>query len=208
VGQISRRGSDTRPLVCVGFLLAAYEILQMSHWTLDVNVSAVLWPIFLFGLGLGAVFPTVTALGVGQIRRERMGYASSLFSMMINTGAATGIALITNALTARHQLHQTRMMLPVGGSSHVITHALSSQAWLLAYNDIYRVLALVALLLAPWCMFLNNRAGAARLSGTQQSSLPADLCNVAPNAGARASAPRPPILPRRGRSRDDRASGA
>jgi DHA2 family multidrug resistance protein len=157
VGQISRRGSDTRPLVCVGFLLAAYEILQMSRWTLDANVSAVLWPIFLFGLGLGAVFPTVTALGVGQIRRERMGYASSLFSMMINTGAATGIALITNALTARHHIHQTRMMLTVDGARHVVTHALSSQAWLLAYNDIYRVLALVALLLAPWCMFLKRR---------------------------------------------------
>jgi DHA2 family multidrug resistance protein len=156
VGQLSRRGFDTRPLVCSGFVLGAYEVWQMSHWTVDVSVAAVLWPIFLFGLGLGSVFPTVTALGMGQIRRERMGFAASLFSMVINTGAATGIALITNVLTARHRLHQAQLIPLSGGANHLVTHALGSRAWLLAYNDIYRVLALVALFLAPWCMLLKQ----------------------------------------------------
>jgi MFS transporter, DHA2 family, multidrug resistance protein len=155
VGQLSRRGFDTRPLVCAGFVLGAYEVWQMSHWTLDVSVAAVLRPIFLFGLGLGSVFPTVTALGMGQIRRERMGFAASLFSMVINTGAATGIAVISNVLTARHRLHHAQLM-PKSGSANA-TYALGLLAWLLAYNDIYRVLAVVALFLAPWCMLLKHR---------------------------------------------------
>ena len=47
-------------------------------------------PIFLFGLGLGAISRCVTALGMGQISRERMGFASSLFSLIINAGTAAG----------------------------------------------------------------------------------------------------------------------
>ena len=173
VGQMSRRGIDMRPVVSAGFVLAAWEVWQMAHWGLDADESAVMLPIFLFGLGLGAVFPTITALGLGQIRRERMGFATSLFGMITNTGAAAGIALVTNALTARYDFHQGQlnaylaladawnktssmsdvswMGLPASGSS------ITSQAWLLAYHDMYRVLAILVLLLAPWCLML--RAG-------------------------------------------------
>jgi hypothetical protein len=38
-------------------------------------------------------------MGIGQIRRERMEFAASLFAMMVSAGAATGIAIVTNALT-------------------------------------------------------------------------------------------------------------
>jgi hypothetical protein len=37
---------------------------------------------------------------------------------------------------------------------------IQSQAWLLAYNDVYRVLAIITLLLAPWCMLLKRPTGA------------------------------------------------
>jgi DHA2 family multidrug resistance protein len=158
VGQLSRRGIDMRPLVASGFLLGAYEVWRMSHWGLSISMNAVLWPIFLFGLGLGAVFPTVTAVGLGQIRRERMGFAASLFSMMVNIGAATGIAASTNLLAARRRFHLAHLLAtPVSGAAlHPVAAAAASQAWLLAYNDVYRVLAIVVLFLAPWCMLLNR----------------------------------------------------
>jgi len=158
VGQLSRRGTDMRPLVTGGFILAAYEVWRMSHWDLAMGMSAVLWPIFLFGLGLGAVFPMVTAVGLGQIRRERMGFASSLFSMMVNIGAATGIAASTNLLAARRRSHLAHLLAtPVSGAAnHLVAASAASQAWLLAYNDVYLVLAIVVLFLAPWCMLLKR----------------------------------------------------
>jgi hypothetical protein len=121
-------------------------------------MSAVLWPIFFFGLGLGSVFPTITAVGLGQIRRERMGFASSLFSMMVNIGAATGIAASTNLLAARHRFHLAHLIaLPVSvAANNPVAASAASQAWLLAYNDVYRVLAIIVLLLAPWCMLLKR----------------------------------------------------
>ena len=161
VGQLSRRGFDMRRFVSAGFILAAYEVWQMSRWGLDVSMQAVLASIFLFGVGLGAVFPTITAMGIGQIKRERMGFAASLFGMMVSAGAATGIAVVTNALTARHQVHQANLqaqlsLLSASKHAAVSTGMLGSQAWLLAYSDVYRALAILVLFLAPWCMLLKR----------------------------------------------------
>jgi len=187
VGQLSRRRYDMRPLIGIGFVLAAYEIWQMSEWNLEVSMRAVLWPILLFGLGLGAVFPTVTAAGLGEIPRERMGFASSLFTMMVNTGAAIGIASVSNMITSRQQVHQAYLvqhfsifeawklsnlpaLMPGSPSFHLmhqlitgerqgfgtVYHLIQAQAWLLAYNDAYRMLAVIAFLCAPWCMLLRR----------------------------------------------------
>jgi MFS transporter, DHA2 family, multidrug resistance protein len=155
VGQLSRRQFEMRPLVCAGFVLGAYEAYRMSQWTIGVQESEVLLPIFLFGLGLGAIFPIVTALGIGQISRERMGFAASLFSVMINTGAAAGIAVATNLLTSRHRHHEAQLLATLSASNH-LTNALKSQAWLFAYNDVYRVTAVLLLLLAPCALLLKR----------------------------------------------------
>jgi DHA2 family multidrug resistance protein len=175
VGQLSRRQIDMRRIISCGFVLAAWEIWHMAHWSLDATERQVLMPIFLFGLGLGAVFPTITALGLGQIRRERMGFATSLFGMIINSGAATGIAIVSNALTSRHGFHQAQLtayaaffdaydkagVIPASALSGPLPlqHSIDAQAWLLAYHDTYKVLALLAVLLAPWCLLLKSANG-------------------------------------------------
>ena len=161
VGQLSRRGIDMRPFIAGGFLLGAYEVWRMAHWGLAIGMSDVLWPIFFFGLGLGSVFPTVTAVGLGQIQRERMGFASSLFSVMVNIGAATGIAASTNLLATRHRHHLARLMATSAAAAHnPITAIATAEAWLHAYNDVYRALAIVVLFLAPWCMLLKREGTA------------------------------------------------
>jgi len=155
VGQLSRRWLEMRPLVCAGLLVGAYEAYRMSRWTIGVRESEVLLPIFFFGLGLGAIFPIVTALGMGQISRERMGFASSLFSVMINTGAAAGIAAATSLLTWGHWRHETQL-LARPYLSVTFARSLNSQAWLFAYNDVYRITAVLLLLLAPWAFLLKR----------------------------------------------------
>jgi MFS transporter, DHA2 family, multidrug resistance protein len=155
VGQLSRRQFDMRPIVCAGFLVGAYEAYRMSQWTIQTHEAEILLPIFLFGIGLGAIFPIVTALGIGQINRERIGFASSLFSMMINTGAAAGIAAATNLLTRGHRRHEAQILMTLSSPAHY-TSILKSQAWLFAYNDVYQVMALMLLLLCPWAFFLRR----------------------------------------------------
>jgi len=161
-----------RRIISCGFILAAWEIWHMAHWSIDATERQVLIPIFLFGLGLGAVFPTITALGLGQIRRERMGFATSLFGMIINSGAATGIAIVSNALTSRHSFHQTQLatyfafldacekggILPASALAAPLPphSSIGAHAWLLAYHDMYKFLALLTVVLVPWCLLLKS----------------------------------------------------
>jgi hypothetical protein len=74
---------------------------------------------------------------------------------MINTGAAAGIAVATNLLTSRHAHHEAQLMATLSASRD-LTSILKSQAWLLAYNDVYRVTAVLLLLLSPWALLLKR----------------------------------------------------
>ena len=61
------------------------------------------------GLGMGMIFPTLSATSLSVVARERIGYAASLYNMMRNTGAAIGIAYMTTMLVDHEQIHQSRL---------------------------------------------------------------------------------------------------
>jgi DHA2 family multidrug resistance protein len=173
VGQLSRRSFDLRPLVVVGYVVGAWEVWTMAHWGTHATMTALVMPIFIFGVALGAIFPTLTAISIGQVPRERMGYATSLYNVINNTGAATGVAVVTYLLTVRHQTHLARLAAPfhkfdpaVSSSAaghvpaaHLVNTGLGAQAWLFAYNDMYKGLAILVLCLAPWALFLRRPGG-------------------------------------------------
>ena len=107
VGQLSRLGYDTRPAVGMGFVLAAFAAWQMSQWDLTVSFDNILWPVLTFGFGSGLVFPVLSASALACVERRRMGYASSLYNMLRNTGSAIGISMVSNMLVSHEQIHQS-----------------------------------------------------------------------------------------------------
>ncbi|HVC45175.1 MAG TPA: DHA2 family efflux MFS transporter permease subunit [Candidatus Binataceae bacterium] len=192
VGQMSRRGFDMRPLVGVGFAIVAYATWMMGHWDLDVGTYALAIPIILSGAGSGFIFPTLSATTLSCVEKERMGYASSLYNMMRNTGSAIGISLVTNLLNSLEQKHQSYLVdhvsifdvwrLSEQGSRMpgaptfnyaqelatnqrqgigMLYHTVQSQASLLAYNDIYRLLAILGALFIPSFLMLKKTTGRA-----------------------------------------------
>jgi MFS transporter, DHA2 family, multidrug resistance protein len=110
VGQLARTRADTRGFIGGGFTLVAIALWAMSGWNLQVSMWAVVWPNTIMGLGLGMIFPTASAAALSCVTHERMGYASSLFNMMRNTGAAVGISYMTNVLISQQQIHQSRLV--------------------------------------------------------------------------------------------------
>ncbi len=119
IGQLSRVGYDTRPLIGVGFVLMAFSLWTMGHWNLQVSTWEVVWPSILMGVGMGMIFPTLSATTLACVSRERMGYAASLYGMMRSAGAAVGIAYITNVLVGHQQTHQ----------AHLVEHFTVFDAW-------------------------------------------------------------------------------
>ncbi len=190
VGQVSRRGFDTRGLVALGFFLFAYATWLMADWNLDVSMGSMMWPILLMGIGGGFIFPDVAAAPLACVGPERVGYASSLFNLLRNTGSALGISLVTNLLVSYQQLHQSYLAehfsifeawrlataLPrmpgaigsdlynsLGGGNHrqlaLVYMVVQRQAALLAYTDIYRVLAFIAAIFIPAGLWLTRPNG-------------------------------------------------
>ena len=181
IGQLGRARINTRPLIGVGFTLMALALWAMSGWNLEVSMRNVLWPNAVMGLGLGLIFPTVSALSFSGVKPERLGFASSLYNMMRNTGAAVGIAYMTASLVAHEQIYQSRLTEhfsvfdawrlqnaapPMPGSpGFIIGHSQSlglvygliqAQASMLAFNDIYRTLAAATLVAIPLFLLMGG----------------------------------------------------
>jgi DHA2 family multidrug resistance protein len=144
----------------------------------------------LSGVGGGFIFPTLSGTTLSCVRKERMGYAASLYNMLRNTGSAIGISVVTNMLNSREQIHQTYLVqhfsvfdawhMSARGASMpgastfdfarelatnqrqglgMVYRSVQVQASLLAYNDIYRALAILAALGIPIFLLLKKASG-------------------------------------------------
>jgi len=193
IGQLARHRYDTRSLISVGFVFMAIGLWAMSKWNLSVSTWVVIWPSILMGVGMGMIFPTLSAITLSCVKRERMGYAASLYNMMRNAGAAIGISYMTTALVNHQQVHQSYLVehfsafeawrmsaagahmpgahtfqyLPeiVTGQKQAlggVYQMILAQASMLSFNDIYRTLAIMMILLVPSFLLLRR--------GDQQSS--------------------------------------
>jgi len=182
LGTLSRRGIDTRPLVAIGFGLVAIAMWEMAGLNLEADTFRIVWPTILQGVGTGLVFPGLSAAALSSMPRQRMGYAASLFAVTRNLGAAIGISYLTTMLIRHEQLQQSYLVEHVsifslvripamGNVSMDLTHQLAAgqyqgmillyravqrQAMMLSFNDIYRVLCVMMLLLIPTFMFLQR----------------------------------------------------
>ena len=172
---MARFGFNTRIFIGPAFVITAISLWLMSHWSMQVGVRQVDGPVVLQGIGTGLVFPQLSAISLSAVPRERMGYASSLFNMMRNTGAAIGISLLTATFVSHQQIHQARLtehfsifdawrmseqprrmpgspafwMLQMQTRSQagigMVYGIIQAQAAVLAFNDIYRMLAVMLL---------------------------------------------------------------
>jgi DHA2 family multidrug resistance protein len=180
LGSLARRGFDTRILIAIGFSLVAYAMWSMSGLNLQSDTFRIVWPTILQGVGTGLVFPGLSAAALASMHRQKMQRAASLYSVTRNLGAAIGTSYLTTLLIRRQQVNQShlaehvsaftlaRMRMPGGlslgqqiASGHreglmMLYGMVQRQAMMLSFNDIYRMLALLMLLMVPTFLFLQR----------------------------------------------------
>jgi MFS transporter, DHA2 family, multidrug resistance protein len=114
--------------------------------------------------------------------RQRMGYAASLYAVTRNLGAAIGTSYLTTMLIRQQQVRQSYlvehvsifslMRIPAMGNGQpdlaqqlaagqqqgmlLLYHAVQRQAMMLSFNDIYRLLCAMMLVLIPAFIFLQR----------------------------------------------------
>ena len=163
----------------------------MAGLNLQVSTMEVLKRNVLMSFGFGMIFPNTSAAALACVSRERIGYAASLYNMLRNTGAAIGIAFMTNSLISHAQIHQFHLVghfsifdawrfgktMPPGSAqaftqipqmatlsphSMALVHGMvRQQAMMLSFNDIYRTIAIALIPLIPLYWFLPTSKSSA-----------------------------------------------
>lgn len=92
---------DARKLLTVGLFVGGGTMLWLSQMNANAGYWDIFWPQVIQGAGMSLLFVPLTTIAMDAIPREKMGYATSLFSLMRNIGGSIGIA-VTGTLLARH----------------------------------------------------------------------------------------------------------
>jgi len=167
---------DNRKLLCAGFLGFAACSFIFGTVNLSIGPYTLLFPIMITGFALSFVFVPLATMATRTIPPHEMGNATGLFNMLRNIGGSIGIAMATTAIIRRADLHQNELSASLPQSSAVLQqrsamiaqylgHRMSpgaarpgsfgliyglmeQQAALLAYVDVFRWTAVLALICA------------------------------------------------------------
>ncbi|MEA2624290.1 MAG: transporter, family, multidrug resistance protein [Candidatus Binatota bacterium] len=193
VGMIYGR-VDTRWVLGIGTLCVAAGAWEMSHFTTEYGFWEMVAPTLVLGFGLGFTFVPLSATALAAVPPDRVGNASALFNLMRNTGGSVGIAVAGTLIIRRSQLHQAMLVEHVDATSPIAQAAIEAagrirqhagvdpytasqqglgmiyrlvqrEAAVLAFQDVFLVLAVVVLLLLPLILLLGKTRGRATAGG-------------------------------------------
>jgi DHA2 family multidrug resistance protein len=171
--------------IMTGIFITAYSTLLMARFTMGVDFPTVLWPRFMMGLGMGMLFIPLTTLTISGIKKENMGNATAIYNLVRNIGGSIGIAIVTTMVNRRSQFHQMRLVdnltpydpvyflraqqganllqqsgLDPSSANHgalgIIYQNMLRQASMLAFDDVFFMLAMMVLVLIPLVLFMKK----------------------------------------------------
>jgi DHA2 family multidrug resistance protein len=167
---------DNRLLLAFGFIILAISAAMLGQINLEIAMSSVAWPNVINGFASGFIFVPLTTLAMGTLRKREMGNATGIYNLMRNIGGSVGIAVVTTLLARGAQTHQSILVghlsmanpafqrelgvFEQGVTSQqaygLIYTELIRQSTLLAYMDIFRLLAGLALAAIPLILIFQR----------------------------------------------------
>jgi DHA2 family multidrug resistance protein len=175
-GWLMRRGFDARPVVVSGFLICAFSLWQMAHWSLEVDEFHVIISGLLQGLGMGLVFIPLQVSAFATLDARLRTDGSSLLNLFRSLGASAGISLMTVLLARNIQTSHSDLGGNVtaatghiidfstvdrfqiaGDAAMVLLNAeVTRQAAMIAYIDDYYLMMWITLAAAPLALLMRK----------------------------------------------------
>lgn len=179
---------DSRKLLAVGLTATAGAMFAVSFFSLDVGFWNFWWPLMLQGAGLGLIFVPLTTVTNDPIPLERMGNATSVFNLMRNIGSSVGISVVETLQFRHMQAHilylgqhvnrtsprtqqalngLKQMFMSKGADAVTAEHQAMGAIWgmvqqqasMLSYNDVFRFLGWMFLIMLPLLFLMKKPRG-------------------------------------------------
>ncbi len=100
---LMRKGADARWIVAIGFLIGAWSMSWMSHWSLGVDRYNIVMSGVVQGLGIGLVFIPLNATAFATLPPNLRTDGSSLLNLTRNIGSSVGISVAMTLLARNTQ---------------------------------------------------------------------------------------------------------
>jgi DHA2 family multidrug resistance protein len=165
VGKIDVR------LIGAGLALTTLSMWQMTHFSLLMNMSPVMWSGLVQGFGTGVVYVPMAALTFTTLPAAMRNEGTALFNLMRNLGSSIGISMVQALFTRNTQVVHAALaahITPYVFATRVLrTHAsqfaeaalngaLTAQAAMIAYIDDFHLMMVMTLLSIPLLLFVRN----------------------------------------------------
>ncbi len=176
---------NPKGILLFGVAALALSVYLMSGFNLLASFEAIMWPRIILGFGMGFIFIPLVNLTLSTVRKEDMANATAIFNLLRNLGGSFGVAFVTTLLARRAQFHQLRLVdhltpfdLPyqlmlqkgralfgaqgLGGMAAdkgvlgLMYKNLIREATMLAFNDTFFVMSLMAVCLLPFVFILRR----------------------------------------------------
>jgi len=109
VGKLTGR-IDARYILFVGLLVSAASLIDMSRFSLGIDLGAAITARNVQAVGIALFFVPLSYLAMAYIPNERMNNAAAIFNLLRNLGGSFGVAFVTTLLARRAQFHQARLI--------------------------------------------------------------------------------------------------
>jgi MFS transporter, DHA2 family, multidrug resistance protein len=189
VGRALGRGTDARWLIAAGLLVMAVGNYWMSQMNLEISPGQVVWPRVMLVLGLSICFAPANVAAYLYTPPLLRGAAVGLLSLLRNEGGSVGTSMAQTMQERRDQFHTLRLgesldsfnaavisfldqaravFLQQSGdpvaaqqlAGQALENLRQQQASALAYFDVFLVLAVVTLVLAPVVLLMKRSVAA------------------------------------------------
>ena len=179
---------QTRFVIAFGFLFLGGAFLYSSRLTPDIDFFHLAKDRVLQTLGLGFLFVPISSIAYQTLPKELNGDAAALYTMCRNVAGSIGISVASALVTTRDQVrmatlsgHLSPLSQPYNDTLSTITRALQAtgstmaeaqrsasamlhqtlqtQAEILAYSDVFRFCAALAIFIVPFTFLLSSAKG-------------------------------------------------
>ncbi|MFZ0408303.1 MAG: DHA2 family efflux MFS transporter permease subunit [Cyanobium sp.] len=184
LGKVINR-LDPRLLIAVGALLMVLTMTSLATIGPDTGERSLFWPLIMRGSTTVMMFLPLSLATLGPLPKQDVGSGSGFYNLTRQLGGTFGIAVLTVVLDHQRAVHRAQLLEHLGSTNPQLQHHLvllrqflalrgmmrgvgdqqaleilsrqvDLQAALLAFGDVFHLVALVFLLAIPLVLLLGR----------------------------------------------------